>query len=453
MAIDYRIPMMGITPDIPGAMSQGILSGEQLAQAPIRNQMLQQQVDMQGQQMQLAPLQLEAARQTLALNKGKLGDAENTRKQQAGAFMYNSAQALKELPLANRAAAFEGFNNTMKGLGYSEALGLGELGGDLSDSSLDSIVAAFKPFSQMGVEGLTAGEREFQSMTEGLTPEQANLARRIKLGLDPRAVTRADTIVSIGGVPHIFNEQTNSMIPVRVDGSQVTPESVASSFQTVEEGKTQGSGTGTGKAARISQRIEFGTDASKAIPTLRRSLALLDTVSTGGVNAVSLAVRRSLGAEGADEGELSNKLGVAVLTQLKPLFGAAFSEKEGARLDSISAGFGKSTATNRRLLSDLLQSSEKYAEQAITDAVAIEDYETAAAIQSAMRYEFDEDIDMLGGVTQGSSQGSNQGPKNNPITITDNPLIDDQASFDALPSGTIYNEIDDNGQLVQYIKP
>mgnify|MGYP003641757255 CR=1 FL=1 len=152
MAIDPRIPMMGITPDIPGAMSQGILSGERLAQAPIRNQMLQQQVDMQGQQMQLAPLQLEAARQTLALNKGTLGDAENARKQQAGAFMYNSAQALKELPLANRAAAFEGFNNTMKGLGYSEALGLGELGGDLSDSSLDSIVAAFKPYSGMGEE-------------------------------------------------------------------------------------------------------------------------------------------------------------------------------------------------------------------------------------------------------------------------------------------------------------
>ena len=154
MAIDPRIPMMGITPDIAGAMSQGILSGERLAQAPIRNQMLQQQVDMQSQQMQLAPLQLEAAKQTIDLNEGKLGDAENVRKQQAGAFMYNSALALRDLPEGDprRAAAFAGFNQNMKNMGYSEALGLGELGDDLSDASLDSIVAAYKPYSDQSID-------------------------------------------------------------------------------------------------------------------------------------------------------------------------------------------------------------------------------------------------------------------------------------------------------------
>ena len=445
MAIDPRIPMMGITPDIAGAMSQGLLSGERLAQAPIRNQMLQQQVDMQSQQMQLTPLQLQAAQQTIALNEGSLSDAEQARNANINAYKYKLAESLFPLPPEQRAEAIEGARSEIESMGIDVDRMLSKL----SDGDLTQAMVTLKPFSQMGMEGLTAGQREFQSMTEGLTPEQANLARRIKLGLDPRAVTRADTIEMIGGVPHIFDEQTNSMYPVRVGGSQVTPESVASSLATVSEGKTLGAGTGTGKAARVSERIEWGTDAAKAIPTLRRSLALLDRVSTGGVDALSLSVRRSLGVEGADEGELSNKLGVAVLTQLKPLFGAAFSEKEGARLDNISAGFTKSTATNRRLLSDLLQSSEKYAKQAITDALSIEDYETAAAIKSAMNYEFDEDIDMFGGATQGNSQGL----KNNAITITDNPLVDDQASFNALPSGTIYNEIDDNGQLKTYVKP
>ena len=194
MAIDPRIPMMGITPDIPGAMSQGILSGERLAQAPIRNQMLQQQVDMQGQQMQLAPLQLEAARQTLALNKGTLGDAENARKQQAGAFMYNSAQALKELPLANRAAAFEGFNNTMKGLGYSEALGLGELGGDLSDSSLDSIIAAFKPFSQMEAGG---DRTTFQKGSSGMVKDGEGNLFSTQVVFDPVTGSSGSQLVPV----------------------------------------------------------------------------------------------------------------------------------------------------------------------------------------------------------------------------------------------------------------
>ena len=412
MAIDPRIPMMGITPDIAGAMSQGILSGERMAQAPIRNQMLQQQVDMQSQQMQLAPLQLEAARQTIDLNKGTLGDAVNARKQEAGAFVYNSALALRDLPEGDprRAAAFAGFNQNMKNMGYSEALGLGELGDDLSDASLDSIVAAYKPYSQMGVEGLTAGQREFQSMTKGLTPEQANLARRIKLGLDPRAVTRADTIVSIGEVPYIFDEQTNSMIPVRVDGQNVDADTVAASTRTVAEGQSSGSSIGKSKEERRGERIIFGQDAAKGLPTIRRALLLLDKVETGGVNAVSLAVRSSLGLESADEGELSNKLGKAVLSQLKATFGAAFSEKEGSRLARIEAGFGKNTATNQRLLNELLQTGNKYANQAIKDSLEIEDYATAASIKENMDFEFDEDANFL---------GASSGPKEGDIVINE----------------------------------
>jgi len=37
---------------------------------------------------------------------------------------------------------------------------------------------------------LTAGEQEFESLTEGLSPEEVEKAKRIKLGLDPRAISR-----------------------------------------------------------------------------------------------------------------------------------------------------------------------------------------------------------------------------------------------------------------------
>lgn len=406
MAIDPRIPMMGITPDIAGAMNQGILSGERLAQAPIRNQMLQQQVDMQSQQMQLAPLQLQAAEQTIDLNKGTLGDAQQARDAKSNAYRYKLAESLFPLSLEQRAQAIEGARPDLTAMGID----VDDMLGKLSDEDLNGAMVTLKPYSQMGLEGLTAGQREFQSMTEGLTPEQANLARRINLGLDPRAVTRADTIVSIGEVPYIFDEQTNSMIPVRVDGQNVDADTVAASTRTVAEGQSSGSSIGKSKEERRDERITFGQDAAKGLPTIRRALLLLDKVETGGVNAVSLAVRSSLGIESADEGELSNKLGKAVLSQLKATFGAAFSEKEGSRLARIEAGFDKNTATNRRLLNELLQTGNKYANQAIKDALEIEDYATAASIKENMDFEFDEDANFL---------GASSGPKEGDIVIND----------------------------------
>ena len=148
MAIDPRIPMMGITPDIPGAMSQGILSGERLAQAPIRNQMLQQQVDMQGQQMQLAPLQLEAARQTLALNKGKLGDAEQARNAGINAYKYKLAESLEPLSLEQRAQAVEGARSEIESMGVN----VDNMLGKLSNDDITQAIVTLKPFSGMGEE-------------------------------------------------------------------------------------------------------------------------------------------------------------------------------------------------------------------------------------------------------------------------------------------------------------
>ena len=378
MAIDYRIPMMGITPDIPGAMSQGILSGEQLAQAPIRNQMLQQQVDIQGQ--------------TLALNKGTLGDAEQARNAGINAYKYKLAESLEPLSLEQRAQAVEGARPEIESMGVN----VDNMLGKLSNDDITQAMITLKPFSQMGVEGLTAGEREFAALTEGLNPEELDLARRIKLRMEPGAVTSADKVVTIGEVPYIYNEQTGSMSPVRIDDQNVDAGTVAASTRIVAEGQSSGSSVGKSKEERRGERIIFGQDAAKGLPTIRRALLLLDKVETGGVNAVSLAVRSSLGLESADEGELSNKLGKAVLSQLKATFGAAFSEKEGNRLARIEAGFGKNTATNRRLLNELLQIGNKYANQAIKDSLEIEDYATAASIKENMDFEFDEDANFLG---------------------------------------------------------
>jgi len=123
---------------------------------------------------------------------------------------------------------------------------------------------------------------------------------------------------------------------------------------TLAQASSAARATGTGEARRTQKTINAGVEAVQGIPILRRGLQLLERVETGGVDAVSLRAKQLFGIEGADEGELSANLGRAVLGQLRETFGAAFTEREGARLERMSAGFGKSLASNKRLLRQAL---------------------------------------------------------------------------------------------------
>jgi len=112
--------------------------------------------------------------------------------------------------------------------------------------------------------------------------------------------------------------------------------------------------TGKGEAKRTQDTINVGIEAVQGIPILRRGLQLLERIETGGIDAVRLRAKRLFGIEGADEGELSANLGIAVLSQLRKTFGAAFTESEGDKLERLSASFGKSPASNKRLLRQAL---------------------------------------------------------------------------------------------------
>jgi hypothetical protein len=139
----------------------------------------------------------------------------------------------------------------------------------------------------------------------------------------------------------------------------------------VEEARKKKEDEGTTKIA--TDLIERGVVAAESTANIRRGLELLEKVETGGIAAIGLSIRKKLGVEGADEGELSNSLGKAVLSQLRETFGAAFTENEGKRLENIEASFGKSLATNKRLLKQALKIAERTARRARKAAVDRED--------------------------------------------------------------------------------
>lgn len=140
---------------------------------------------------------------------------------------------------------------------------------------------------------------------------------------------------------------------------------------------------------RAGDLIERGIAAAESTASIRRAISLLDDVKTGGLRAASLRAKQLFGVEGADEGELSNSLGKAVLSQLRETFGAAFTVEEGKRLERIEANFTKSSETNRRLLNQALRIAERTAQRAVKSAEKRGDQETVQDITDLLEFSLD----------------------------------------------------------------
>ena len=197
---------------------------------------------------------------------------------------------------------------------------------------------------------------EFETLTAGLSPEETERAKRIRLGLEARQGITAEQIA----------ERERLKLLAQRD---IRPE-----IKGLEEAEK-------GISKRKQGFIDAGVDAADSVGNIRRSLELLDTVKTGGISAASLRAKQLFGVEGADEGELSANLGRSVLAQLKPIFGAAFTAAEGERLERIEAGFGRSAATNRRLLESALKTAERAAKRGMAAAKEQGDDFTAQEIE------------------------------------------------------------------------
>jgi hypothetical protein len=153
--------------------------------------------------------------------------------------------------------------------------------------------------------------------------------------------------------------------------------------------------------------IDSGIEAANGAANVRRALGLLDEVETGGFDNLALKAKKMFGVEGADEGELSNLMGKAVLAQLKPIFGAAFTVTESNKLDALEAGFGKSPANNKRLLENALKIIDRAARRGIAAAEDQEDFFTADEIRGALAFELKDkipDSDQSTGMTEQDKQ-------------------------------------------------
>jgi len=163
-----------------------------------------------------------------------------------------------------------------------------------------------------------------------------------------------------------------------------------------------------GQAQRQQLSIDRGLDAADGFANIQRAIDLLDQVETGGIDAVSLRAQQIFGIEGADQAELSNRMGKAVLSQLRATFGAAFTAKEGDSLARIEAGFGKSTEGNRRLLEQTKRIILRAAKRGIRAAREQGDTATMRDIQEALKFRLGEAPASEAAITEPQAAPANQ---------------------------------------------
>ena len=186
---------------------------------------------------------------------------------------------------------------------------------------------------------------------------------------------------------------------------------------------------GSGRGERINTQIDDGLRIADTLPILNRTMGLLKEIETGGINRVKIQAKSLFGVESAEEGLLSANLGKAVLSQLKDTFGAQFTEREGARLDRISARLGSSNESNIAQIQQAIEIATSAAYRGINAAEEAGDEFTAQQIRDAMRFNLgDDELGAYFGVSQNTIAA--------PTVIPDGD--EGQIIYDELPSGASY---------------
>lgn len=296
----------------------------------------------------LADLKLEQTRQQVGAGQRQTGITQESERVQ---FMNRAGKALLQLAPEQREQAFARLEPLAERVGIQPGTFTPER---LTDESLNQLISTTEGFIRdpqlLEQQKLNLRERELEQRGQLLRDEP-----RRKGDIEREKLLAQKTL--------------KAEVAGEVASSQVRSKEIEQRGQDI---------------------ITKGLTAADGTSVLRRGIQLLNGIETGGIDKVQLAAKNFFGIESADEGELSNLLGKAVLSQLRETFGAAFTAKEGDSLKTIDANIGKSPAANRRLLQNALRIAERAAQRGIDRAVEAKDFKTAQEIQESLDFVLEE---------------------------------------------------------------
>ena len=306
MAIDPRISLAVQTPNIAPAINifenalmnaqtrdiRGAQEARAVQQAPLQNQILQQQLAA-GQQT--ADVARDKQRITSLFQTGQRlapflesGDIEGAKQ-----FIRSNISHLQDRIAAGDNVNIEDSMETLRNLET------GNIQAVMNDiQGVNNIVTQQR--------GQTAGQREFASLTRGLSEEDKTAAQRVKLGLDPRAASAAAKTVDVGGVPHVFDPVKQTLVPAVIDGEKVTAETVSESKALIKQRTKFAEMTGATRAKTIDKGFDSIAGIDKNIRNIDRAISALDRgAKTGAVDKFLPTIRAASKELNQIQGELA----------------------------------------------------------------------------------------------------------------------------------------------------
>ena len=273
--------------------------------------------------------------------------------------------------------------------------------------------------------GLQEGTQEFKDFMRlgGRDASSSGITKFIN-GTTVQTTGDGRKIVSVAGIGVLPDETEadRAAIQEAVDSGRRSGVEIAGA-------EAYAGAVGSGRGERINTQIDDGLRVADTLPILNRTMDLLKEIETGGINNVKIKAKSLFGVESAEEGLLSANLGKAVLGQLRDTFGAQFTEREGARLDRISARMESSNESNMGQLPQAIEIATNAAYRGINAAEEAGDTFTAQQIRDAMRFN-------LGDDALGAYFGVSQNTIATPTMIPDGE--EGQIIYDGLPSGASY---------------
>lgn len=239
--------------DIPERFAQG-------RQNALANQRGQQAIQAEAQQApirnQLNQLNLEQAQ--VGAQRGARDDAQSQAINRAN-IMSQTLTALKGIPEEQRGAAIRSLAPRLAPFDIDTS----KIQQNMSDKQIDESLAGLQGLIR-DPSKITAAQKEFATLTEGFSEKERGRARRVKAGLEPRAVGSAVQTIS----------DTGKAVEI------------AKTEQIIAEGKEFGKLTGSSRSKAIDSGFSNIQGIDKNIRNIDRAIEAIDQgANTGAIES------------------------------------------------------------------------------------------------------------------------------------------------------------------------
>lgn len=332
--------------DLPGILQRSAESAAAIEALPFQQQALEQQVAAQASNQQFVEQQRQAQD---ALRKAGI--------------IYSYATQLKSLPMAQRRTYLSSIpQETLQDLGF-DPKSLTSLA--IDDASIDTAISQLSPLVQAsqggGRSAAPAELQTFEALTEGLSEEEIEEAKRVRLGLGARAKGKKQ--VEIGGVPYILDQDAGTLEPVQVGEEDITAETVGRSKGIIRAEET-------GAIEDVKAAKKFVAEAAPRISAIESNIATYDEViaaiDSGARTGAIVSRLPSINEASKTLDNLRIRLGLDVVSMAS--FGA-LSESEMNIALSSALPTNKEPAALRKWVVDK-QNAQRKAAEALRDAVS-----------------------------------------------------------------------------------